>query len=84
MKMFWMMKGYYKEEEKIVEVLVDGWFYIGDKGLIDDDGYFKIIGWVKDVFKMSKGKFIVFIELEDYFSDNDFIEQICVVGLGIV
>ncbi|MBX2871245.1 MAG: AMP-binding protein [Saprospiraceae bacterium] len=83
MKMPWMMKGYYKEEEKTGEVLVDGWLHTGDKGLIDADGYFKIIGRVKDAFKTSKGKFIVPTELEDHFSDNDFIEQICVAGLGI-
>ena len=83
MKLPWMMKGYYKEPEKTAEVLVDGWLHTGDKGLIDEDGYFKIIGRVKDAFKTSKGKFIVPTILEDKFSDNAYIEQICVAGLGI-
>lgn len=83
MKMPWMMKGYYKEPDLTAEVLEDGWLHTGDKGLIDEDGYFKIIGRVKDAFKTSKGKFIVPTELENKFSDNDFIEQICVAGLGI-
>jgi len=83
MKMPWMMKGYYKEPELTAEVLVDDWLHTGDKGTIDEDGYFKIVGRVKDAFKTSKGKFIVPTELEHHFSDNDFIEQICVAGLGI-
>ena len=83
MKMPWMMKGYYKESEKTAEVLVDDWLHTGDKGEIDDEGYFKIIGRVKDAFKTSKGKYIVPTLLEDKFSENEFIEQICVAGLGI-
>ena len=83
MKMPWMMKGYYKEEEKTAEVLIDDWLYTGDKGELDDEGYFKIIGRVKDAFKTSKGKYIVPTTLEDKFSENEYIEQICVAGLGI-
>ena len=83
MKMPWMMKGYYREPEKTAEVLVDGWLHTGDKGAIDEEGYFKIIGRVKDAFKTSKGKFIVPTTLEDKFSENEYIEQICVAGLGI-
>ncbi|MEM7368364.1 MAG: AMP-binding protein [Bacteroidota bacterium] len=79
----WMMKGYYKEPELTAKVLVDGWLHTGDKGAKDEDGYFKIIGRVKDAFKTSKGKFIVPTILEDKFSDNELIEQICVAGLGI-
>lgn len=83
MKMPWMMKGYYKEPEKTAEVLRDGWLHTGDKGTIDEDGYFKIIGRVKDAFKTSKGKYIVPTTIEAKFSDSDYIEQLCLAGLGI-
>ena len=83
MKMPWMMTGYYKEPELTAETLVDGWLHTGDKGVFDDNGYLKIIGRVKDAFKTTKGKFIVPTIIEDHFSDNDFIEQVCVAGLGI-
>ncbi|MEM6722853.1 MAG: AMP-binding protein [Bacteroidota bacterium] len=83
MKMPWMMTGYYKDEEKTAEVLVDDWLHTGDKGLMDDEGFFKVVGRVKDAFKTSKGKFVVPTILEDKFAENDFIEQICVAGLGI-
>lgn len=83
MKLPWMMKGYYKDPELTAQVLVDDWLHTGDKGEIDEEGYVKIIGRVKDAFKTSKGKFIVPTILEDKFSDNSYIEQICVVGLGV-
>ena len=83
MKIPWMMKGYYKEPEKTAEVLIDDWLYTGDKGLIDEDGFLKIVGRVKDAFKTSKGKYIVPTLLEDPFAENELLEQICVAGLGI-
>ncbi len=83
MKMPWMMKGYYKDDELTAEVLRDGWLHTGDKGLMDKDGYFKIVGRVKDAFKTTKGEFIVPTTIEEHFFKNDFIEQICVTGLGI-
>jgi len=83
MKMPWMMTGYYKEPELTAKTLVDGWLHTGDKGVFDNDGFLKIIGRVKDAFKTTKGKFIVPTIIEDHFSDNDLIEQVCVAGLGI-
>jgi long-subunit acyl-CoA synthetase (AMP-forming) len=81
MKMPWMMQGYYKEEELTNANLIDGWLHTGDKGKMDDEGFISVIGRVKDAFKTSKGEFIVPTTIEDHFSDNDFIEQICIAGL---
>lgn len=83
MKVPYMMKGYYKDPALTAEVLQDGWLRTGDKGKMDEDGYFKIVGRVKDAFKTSKGKFVVPTILEEKFSGNDLIEQICVAGIGV-
>ncbi len=83
MKMPWMMTGYYNEPELTAKTLVDDWLHTGDKGKIDEEGFLQIIGRVKDAFKTTKGKFIVPTIIEDHFSDNDLIEQVCVAGLGI-
>ena len=78
-----LMVGYYKEEDKTNEILKDGWYLSGDKGFVDKDGNLNIIGRVKDAFKTDKGKYVTPNPIEAKFSKNDFIEQVCVVGLSI-
>lgn len=79
----YMMKGYYKDPELSAEVLAGGWMHTGDKGEMDDDGFFKVIGRVKDTFKTAKGKFVTPTVIEEEFGGQELIEQICVSGLGL-
>ena len=79
----YIMMGYYKNSEKTAEVLKDGWMHSGDRGTIDANGYLRIIGRVKDAFKTSKGSYITPNPLEEVLAGNDYIEQVCVAGLGI-
>jgi len=79
----YMMTGYYKNLEKTNEVLVDGWMHSGDRGTIDKKGYVRVIGRIKDAFKTSKGSYVTPNPLEEEISKNEYIEQCCVVGLGI-
>lgn len=83
MKAPFVMTGYYKSPEKTAETLNDGWLHTGDQGRIDEDGYLFITGRVKDTFKTSKGKFIVPAKIEEKFSQNSDIEQMCLLGLGV-
>ena len=78
-----LMDGYYKEAELTAETLVDGYLRTGDEGAIDSDGFLKITGRVKDLFKTSKGKYIAPAPIELAFSANTDIEQVCVVGVGL-
>ena len=77
-----VMLGYYKEPEKTAEVLVDGWIHSGDRGTIDENGYLRVIGRVKDAFKTSKGSYITPNPLEEVLAKNNYLEQVCVAGLG--
>jgi len=83
MKTPYMMTGYYKNPEKTAEVLIDGWMHSGDRGTIDDQGFVRVIGRVKDAFKTSKGSYVTPNPMEEILSNNDYIEQCCVAGLGI-
>lgn len=83
MKTPYMMTGYYKDPEKTAEVLIDGWMHSGDRGTMDDKGFVRVIGRVKDAFKTSKGSYITPNPMEEVLAKNGFIEQVCVVGLGI-
>ena len=78
-----LMDGYYKEPEMTAETLVDGWLRTGDEGYIDHQGFLKITGRVKDLFKTSKGKYVAPSPIEMRISENSDIEQVCVVGDGI-
>ena len=79
-----IMEGYYKNPEKTAEVIKNGYLYTGDKGEIDEEGYLKITGRVKDIFKTSKGKYVAPNPIEMKFSKNENIEQICVAGMNLV
>ncbi len=85
MKGAYVMRGYYKNPEKTAEVVdADGWLHTGDQGRIDEEGYLYITGRVKDTFKTAKGKYIIPSPIEEQFSSNTHIEQLCLMGLGCV
>jgi len=77
-----IMQGYYKDPEKTAEVIKNGYFHSGDKGEIDADGFLKITGRTKEMFKTSGGKYIVPPLLEGALKQSLFIEQIMVIGEG--
>ncbi len=79
----WLMKGYYNDPEKTAQVLRNGWLHTGDQGELTADGYLRITGRVSDAFKSAKGKFIVPAPIEWGFAENEYIEQVCVVGLAL-
>ena len=75
-----VMQGYYKDPEKTAEVIQDGYFHTGDKGEFDKDGFLKITGRTKEMFKTSGGKYVVPPLLEGELKQSLFIEQVMVVG----
>ena len=77
-----IMQGYYKDPEKTAEVLKDGYFHTGDKGEVDSDGFLKITGRTKEMFKTSGGKYVVPPILEGELKQSRFIEQVMIVGEG--
>ncbi len=77
-----VMKGYYKDPERTAEVIKDGWFHTGDKGELDEEGFLKITGRKKEIFKTSGGKYVSPALLENEMKKSRFIEQIMVVGEG--
>ena len=77
-----VMQGYYKDPEKTAEVMTGEYFHTGDKGEIDKEGFLKITGRKKEIFKTSGGKYISPTLLENQMKQSRFIEQILVIGEG--
>ena len=75
-----VMQGYYKDPDKTAEVIKDGYFHTGDKGELDADGFLKITGRTKEMFKTSGGKYVIPPLLEGQLKQSLFIEQVMVVG----
>src|SRR3990167_3370143 len=51
-----VMKGYLNKEEDTRKVLKDGWFYTGDLGYLDSQGFLTITGRKKELIVTSGGK----------------------------
>lgn len=76
-----VMLGYYENEEATKEVLRDGWFYTGDLGYIDKDGFIFITGRSKDVIVLKNGKKVFPDELETLVNRLEEVEECIVFGL---
>ncbi|MBQ7336598.1 MAG: AMP-binding protein [Clostridia bacterium] len=75
-----IMLGYYKMPELTREVIRDGWFYTGDLGYLDENGFLYITGRKKNVIVTSGGKNIFPEELETYLGRNPYVKESVVVG----
>ena len=79
------MQGYYQDPEKTAETLTaDGYLRTGDKGEQDAEGNLRLTGRIKEIFKTSKGKYVAPAPIENRLAVHSRIEQVCVVGDGMV
>lgn len=77
-----IMMGYYEDPEGTAEVLKDGWFYTGDLGFIDKEGFVHITGRKKDVIITGNGKNVFPEEIENLLNRSPYIKESMVYGKG--
>eukprot|EP01018_Ginkgo_biloba_P004871 Gb_12193 [translate_table: standard] len=75
-----LFSGYYKREDLTNEVMVDGWFHIGDIGKWQLDGALKIIDRRKNIFKLSQGEYIAVENLENVYGMCHVMDSTWVYG----
>ncbi len=76
-----IMMGYYENEEATNKVLKDGWFYTGDLGYIDKDGFLFLTGREKDVIVLKNGKKVFPEELEMLIDKLPEVEESFIYGM---
>lgn len=75
-----IMKGYYKKLEATATAIKDGWFYSGDIGRFDAEGFLYIADRVKDM--ILRGGFNVYPrELEEVLMTHEAVSLCAVVGV---
>ncbi len=76
-----VFRGYLGDPEKTAEALdEDGWLHSGDIGVLDDDGYLRIVDRKKELIITAGGKNVSPANLEAALKAQELIGQACVIG----
>jgi long-chain acyl-CoA synthetase len=78
-----VMQGYYDNPHETAKAIdADGFYHTGDVGYRDTDGHFYITDRIKDLFKLSNGKYVAPLQVESLLKQSPLISQPVVVGSG--
>lgn len=70
-----IMLGYFDDPETTAAVLRGGWFYTGDLGFFDPDGFLRVIGRKKNMVITATGKRVYPEEIETLLNENKFVAE---------
>lgn len=73
-------KGYYNKPEETNEAIVDGWLNTGDLALIDDNGYVKLTGRLKEIYRIGAEN-VAPKEIEEVITSHPQVNQAYVIGI---
>jgi len=76
-----VMKGYYKQPEETAKVLVDGWLCTGDIGIMEPDGYFRIVDRKKDMILVS-GFNVYPNDIEEIVAAHPKVMEVAAIGIA--
>jgi fatty-acyl-CoA synthase len=76
-----VMKGYYKMPDKTAEAIdEDGWLHSGDLVTMDENGYYTVVGRIKDMI-IRGGENIYPREIEEFYYTMPGIKDVQVIGI---
>jgi long-chain acyl-CoA synthetase len=76
-----VMLGYFRLPRRTREVIRGGWYYTGDMGYLDEDGFLHVLGRLQNVITTSDGKKIFPEELEALLRCSAFVKEAVVVPI---
>jgi long-chain acyl-CoA synthetase len=77
-----VMLGYFRRDDATARSLQGGWLHTGDIGSIDEDGFITLTGRIKNLFKLSTGKYVMPQPIEQRLEADPLVEHAVVVGEG--
>ncbi len=75
-----VMKGYYNRPDETANTIKDGWLNTGDMGIMDKEGYVKIVDRKKDMILVS-GFNVYPNEVEDIVASHEKVMEVAAVGI---
>ena len=75
-----VMKGYFEDDEATAEAFEGGWFHSGDLGVMQSDGYVRLMDRAKDVV-VSGGENIATVEVEQALVSHGAVADAAVIGV---
>ena len=75
-----VMKGYYNRPEATADTIKEGWLSTGDIGVMQKDGFFKIVDRKKDMILVS-GFNVYPNEIEDFVATNEKVLEVAAIGV---
>jgi fatty-acyl-CoA synthase len=75
-----VMKGYWDDPDKTTETIIDGWLHSGDLGTMNEHGYVRITGRIKDMI-IRGGENIYPREIEEFLFTHPKVSEVQVFGV---
>ena len=72
--------GYINNPDANAKDFIAGWFRTGDLGIMDEDGYVKVTGRLKEIINRG-GEKIAPLEVDDVLLDHPAVEQVCTFAI---
>jgi acyl-CoA synthetase (AMP-forming)/AMP-acid ligase II len=76
----YLMDGYFEDPAATAAALRDGWFHTGDLGELDDEGFLRVVGRIKEVIRTG-GESVAPAEIEAALATHPSVAEVAVVGV---
>jgi acyl-CoA synthetase (AMP-forming)/AMP-acid ligase II len=76
----YLMDGYFDDPVATAAALREGWFHSGDLGELDDEGFLRVVGRIKEVIRTG-GESVAPVEVEAVLAAHPSVAEVAVIGI---